>query len=137
MTTVYMTAQALVKRYFTVFRKTIKIYLQSPRRSTIIVPMEFEFAHRKLERLYVDRNFSAKMSPGLVKAFREAMDTIRDALDERDFYALKSLHFERLSARRSHLHSMRLNDQYRLIVSLVEQEGRRKRVSIIAIEDYH
>lgn len=99
--------------------------------------MEFEFAHRKLERLYVDRNFSAKMSPGLVKAFREAMDTIRDALDERDFYALKSLHFERLSARRSHLHSMRLNDQYRLVVSLVEQEGRRKRVSIIAIEDYH
>jgi toxin HigB-1 len=99
--------------------------------------MEFEFADRKLQRLYVDRSFSAKMAPGLVKAFREMMDTIRDALDERDFYALKSIHFERLSGRRSHLHSMRLNDQYRLIVNLAEQQGGRKRVSIIGIEDYH
>ena len=99
--------------------------------------MEFEFADRKLQRLYVDRGFSAKMAPALVKAFREMMDTIRDAQDERDFYALKSVHFERLSGTRSHLHSMRLNDQYRLIVSLVEQQGGRKRVSIISIEDYH
>lgn len=99
--------------------------------------MDFTFADRKLERLYVDRRFNAKMAPEVVKAFREIMDVIRDAPDERDFYALKSLRFEKLSGARSHQHSMRLNDQYRLIVELVEQETGRKQVSIEGIEDYH
>jgi proteic killer suppression protein len=44
------------------------------------------------------------------------MQYIRAASDERDFYALKSLHYEKLHGKRSHQRSMRLNDQFRLIL---------------------
>jgi proteic killer suppression protein len=47
------------------------------------------------------------------------MQTIRAAPDERVFYQLKSLHFEELLGNRSHQHSMRLNDQWRLIIEFV------------------
>jgi plasmid maintenance system killer protein len=43
--------------------------------------MEFTFADRKLQRLYADRKFNAKMPPEVVRAFRDTMDVIRDAPD--------------------------------------------------------
>ena len=61
---------------------------------------------------------------------------IRGAPDERTFYALKSLHFERLKGNRSHQHSMRLNRQWRLILEF-DDSGSVKVVCIVAIEDYH
>jgi proteic killer suppression protein len=64
------------------------------------------------------------------------MQTIRAAEDERAFYALKSLHFEKLKGNRSHQHSMRLNDQWRLILQF-EQTEEGKIVCIVSIEDYH
>jgi toxin HigB-1 len=64
------------------------------------------------------------------------MQVIRAALDERDFYALKSLRYEKLKGRRGHQHSMRLNDQFRLIVEY-EGTGPDKTVVVVGIEDYH
>jgi toxin HigB-1 len=64
------------------------------------------------------------------------MQTIRASPDERVFYHLKSLHFEKLHGSRSHQHSMRLNKQWRLIVEF-EGSGSAKIISIVAIEDYH
>ncbi len=64
------------------------------------------------------------------------MQTIRVAPDERTFYELKSLHFEKLKGNRSHQHSMRLNKQWRLILEF-DGTGSAKVVCIIAIEDYH
>ena len=61
---------------------------------------------------------------------------IRDAPDERVFYAMKSLHYERLSGNRAHQHSMRLNRQYRLILEF-DQRSDDKVVIIVSIEDYH
>jgi proteic killer suppression protein len=98
--------------------------------------MEVDFANGELERLETDPAYSAGLSQALVKVFRKRMQQIRAAVDERDFYALKSLHFEKLSAARRHQHSMRLNDQYRLIVEL-QGEGSNKVVRIVGIEDYH
>ena len=63
------------------------------------------------------------------------MQYIRGANDERDLRAWKSLHYKRLSGNRQHQHSMRLNDQYRLVLEI--QEGPQKRVVIVGIEDYH
>jgi proteic killer suppression protein len=98
--------------------------------------MDVEFADEKLQRLEAEAAFAAGLSQALVKAFRRRMQQIRAAVDERDFYALKSLRFEKLSGARRHQHSMRLNDQYRLVVELVGQSSR-KTVRIIGIEDYH
>ena len=72
----------------------------------------------------------------IVRAFRKRMQQIRAAADERDFYSLKSLHFEKLKGNRQDNYSMRLNDQYRLILRL-EGEAPKKVVRLIGIEDYH
>lgn len=97
--------------------------------------MDVRFANDDLEQLDGDESFRAKLSPAIVKAFRKRMQQIRAAVDERDFYALKSLHFERLKSN-PRQHSMRLNDQYRLVVEL-EIGSETKAVVVVGIEDYH
>jgi toxin HigB-1 len=99
--------------------------------------MRVIFANEDLDRLEIDWFFSAGLSQILVKAYRNKLNIIRQATDERDFYALKSLHFEKLEGKRKHQHSMRLNDQYRLIVELIESSPTGKTVKIVEIVDYH
>lgn len=89
-----------------------------------------------LDRLETDRSYDAGFSQGIVKAFRKRMQLIRSAPDERVFYQLNSLNFEKLKGDRSHQHSMRLNDQWRLIVEL-EGNAPNKVVVVVGIEDYH
>jgi proteic killer suppression protein len=98
--------------------------------------MEAEFDDDDLDRLETDRDFTAGLDVAIVKGFRKVMQVIRAAPDERDFYALKSLHFEKLDGARSHQRSFRLNKQWRLIVELVG-EAPNKIVRVIRIEDYH
>ena len=99
--------------------------------------MLVEFADNNLSRLEKDANYSAGFDQSLVRGFRKMVNTIRQALDERDFYALKSLHFEKLSGKRKHQYSMRLNDQFRLIIELINKDNAFKIVRIMEITDYH
>lgn len=89
-----------------------------------------------LARLEVDANFTANRPPAVVKGFRKWMQFIRAAADERTFYAMKSMHFEKMSGARKHQRSIRINDQYRLVVEL-RGDATAKVVHIIGIEDYH
>lgn len=98
--------------------------------------MDVSFGDKDLDRLETDPRFDAGFSQVIVTAFRKRMQVIRMAPDERVFYGLKSLHFEKLKGARSHQYSMKLNNQWRLIIEF-QQEAERKVVRIIAIEDYH
>lgn len=98
--------------------------------------MEVTFADDDLDRLEIDPSFTMGFPEGIVRAYRKRMQAIRSAADERDFYAAKSLHFEKLKGKRKHQHSMRLNEQFRLVLEM-EGSGNTKRVRIVAIEDYH
>jgi proteic killer suppression protein len=98
--------------------------------------MDVEFRDSTLDRLETDASFSAGFSGAIVKAYRKRMQLIRAAPDERNFYALKSLHFEKLKGDRSHQCSMKLNDQWRLILELTGLAPDKTAV-IVAIEDYH
>jgi len=98
--------------------------------------MEVAFADDDLDRLETDPSFDMGLPQGVVKAYRKRLQVIRSAPDERDFRALKSLHFERLKGRRQHQHSMRLNEQYRLVLEF-EGSGHAARLRIVAVEDYH
>jgi len=101
-----------------------------------VTQMDAYFVDDILDRLETDPNFTAGFAHALVKAFRKKMQLIRAARDERDLRAMKSLHFEKLKGSRRHQYSIRLNDQYRLIVELEEHAGSKK-VKIVGIEDYH
>ncbi len=98
--------------------------------------MEVRFKDAKLDRLETDPKYDAGFSQAIVTAYRKTMQVIRAAPDERVFYNLKSLHFEKLKGDRSSQHSMRLNKQWRLILEL-EGIAPDKLVVVIRIEDYH
>jgi len=99
--------------------------------------MEVIFGNDDLDCLEINGTFSAGLSQALVKAYRNKLNIIRQANDERDLYSLKSLHFEKLAGKRKHQYSVRLNDQYRLIVELVERSQKLKAAKIVEITDYH
>lgn len=98
--------------------------------------MEIEFDDDKLDRLETDARYIGKHSANIVSLYRKRLQTIRSAPDERDLYALKSLHFEKLKGKRSHQYSIRLNDQWRLILEF-KGKSPNKKVIIMTIEDYH
>lgn len=100
------------------------------------MPLEVVFRDRRLHELATDKTAKTGFPQAVEKRFRLRMQMIAAAQDERDFYALGALHFEKLKGDRSHQHSMRLNDQWRLIVEF-EGEAPNKRIVIVAIEDYH
>lgn len=89
-----------------------------------------------LARVESEIAFSGGLGAPETRAFRKVMRWRRDAVDERDFYALKSLHYEKLHGARSHQRSMRINDQWRLILEL-EGKDQAKVVVIVGVEDYH
>jgi len=98
--------------------------------------LRFRFATRKLEALYTDEKDAHKYQVGVVDAFFEVMSIIEAIKDERDLYALKGLHFEKLKGKRKGQHSLRLNDQWRLVVTL-ERDDEGSCLDIVSLEDYH
>jgi plasmid maintenance system killer protein len=70
-----------------------------------------------------------------VEVRRKRMQQIRAATDERTFYASRAPNFEKLKSSREGQYSMRLNDQWRLIVEL-KGEAPRKTVHVVEIADY-
>ena len=98
--------------------------------------MRVRFRKSRLERLETDPRFTDGHSAALVKAYRKKMNFIRQTIDERELYALRSLGFEKLKGARAHQRSIRLNDQWRLILE-IEGEGDSKTIVIVSIEDYH
>jgi proteic killer suppression protein len=101
-----------------------------------LMAFEVRFKEESLDKLERDAKQDAAHPTGIGKAFRKRMQQIRGAKDERDFYALKSLRFEKLKGQRAHQHSMRLNDQWRLIVEIADGNPS-KVIVIVGIEDYH
>lgn len=95
--------------------------------------MDLRFENAALEKLYTDPRYNHDLPPAAVAAFHRRMVTIRSARDERVFYGLKALHFQKLKGARKHQHSMKLNDQWRLIVEL-QGKGPDKVVAISCIE---
>lgn len=98
--------------------------------------MEVRFKDQRLDRLETDGTYDAGFSQEIVRAYRKRMQVIRQAPDERVFYNLKSLHFEKLKGDRAHQHSMRLNKQWRLVIEF-EGVAPNKLIAVISIEDYH
>ena len=98
--------------------------------------MEVEFKNTDLDRLEIEARFTAGFAASVVSAYRKRLQMIQSAHDERDFYNMRSLRFEKLKGERAHQHSLRLNDQWRLILEL-RGKGQDKIVYVIGIEDYH
>ena len=97
--------------------------------------MEIDYIDDSLQRMYHDPGFDGGFSPSIVKAYRKRVGFIAQATDERDIRNVKGNRLEKLSGRGGQ-HSVRLNDQWRLIVSFQTTDGKKTAV-LQGIEDYH
>ena len=98
--------------------------------------MRYQFKYRKLENLYYDGRDINQYPPEVGRSFYEAMEIISAAVDVRDLYAFKGFHFEKLKGARIDQYSMRLNNQFRLVLTK-ERDEHGQYLLIISIEDYH
>lgn len=98
--------------------------------------MQIQFKNPDLDRLETDVEFTAGFSRDIIRAFRKRIQAIRAAVDERDLYAVRGNNFEKLKGDRSHQYSMRLNDQWRLIME-IKHSSPKNIIVVIDIEDYH
>lgn len=98
--------------------------------------MRFRFKARKLEMLYTHGEGASKYSNAVIEAFFEVMNIIDAAEDEQDLYTYKSLRYKKLKGKRKDQHSLRLNDQFRLVVQSQRDEAG-KLILVIELIDYH
>lgn len=99
--------------------------------------MRVEIEDDDLHRLYTDNGFQLPwMGSDLVGHFRRKMAIIVAAQDERDLYALRSLRLAKLVGDRAGQHSIRLNDQWRLLLRFRTDPDGRVAV-VIEVVDYH
>lgn len=98
--------------------------------------MDVYFGDDDLQDLETNPEAKSRFSKAVVKAYRQLMRIVRDAVDERDLRKLKSLHFEKMKGKRSHQCSLRINDQWRLVIE-IEKGNPKNVIRVIKIEDYH
>jgi proteic killer suppression protein len=95
-----------------------------------------EYASDELDRLARDADYRpAKWGPDVIRAYRKKHQLIEAAVDERDLRAIRSLRLKQLNGDREGTSSIRLNDQFRLILNF-KNEGERVAV-ILELVDYH
>jgi len=95
------------------------------------------FANPDLQKLYEDPTFVApQFGRDVVRAYRKKVGFLLAAESELDLHNYRALRFEKLRGDRAGQHSIRLNDQWRLILRLeTDDEGRV--LVVIEIVDYH
>ena len=112
------------------------MYIYIIKLSGKIYCMDIIFEDLSLKRLEEDLSYDAGFDRAIVRAYRMRLQLIRASQDERAFYNMKSLHFEKLKGNLDGFYSMRLNKQWRLLLKL-RKENSGNLVIVISISDYH
>lgn len=101
------------------------------------VRVKIEYGDEELRRLAEEVDFRPKQwGRDLVAAYRKKLQVLDSALDERDLRAMRSLNLEKLKGDRAGQYSVRLNDQFRLILTFHTGEDGRI-VVVLELVDYH
>lgn len=98
--------------------------------------MHVEYDDEMLRRLAEEPDFVPKgWGRDVIKAYRKRIQLIVAAADERDLYAMRGLRLQQLKADRDGQCSIRLNDQFRVILTFATDKDR---VAVVhEIVDYH
>ncbi|MGB9152523.1 MAG: type II toxin-antitoxin system RelE/ParE family toxin [Alphaproteobacteria bacterium] len=98
--------------------------------------MRIEFANDALARICTDAAHKMGLPITVIKAARRKLIQLEAAVDERDLRNLKGLHYKKLQGSRDGQRSIRINDQYRIVFTLAENE-RPPVITVIEIDDTH
>ena len=99
--------------------------------------MRIRFEDDELEKLAYDATYRTKRwAADVTTAYRRVIQRLDAAVDDRDLYAQKSLHFEQLQGDRAGTSSLRINLKYRLIVQLITDDDGRLAIVLAALDHY-
>jgi toxin HigB-1 len=98
--------------------------------------VQVAFANKKLERLFLEGKGADKLPQNVYENFMDAVRMLIRIPDERELYALTGYHPEKLRGDRKGQYSLRLNDQFRLIYTMIKNPDG-KIVFLLEIVDYH
>lgn len=99
--------------------------------------MHIDFRDDELRSMATDSTYrSRRWGPEVVRAYRKTIQTLIAATDERDLRNLRSLHLEQLKGDRRGTSSIRVNKQFRLIITFHTGHSGRT-VAVIEMVDYH
>lgn len=99
--------------------------------------MQIRFEDIDLERMHGDAGFRCRrFGSDIARAIRRILVLIEEVPNQRDLYQFKSLRLEKLKGNRAGQYSMRLNDQFRLIVRF-ETIPNGQVCVVIEVVDYH
>ncbi|MBN8841774.1 MAG: type II toxin-antitoxin system RelE/ParE family toxin [Sphingomonadales bacterium] len=85
--------------------------------------MKVEFAADDLAQICTDEAHKLGLPFAVIKAARRKLIQLEAAHDERDLRNLKSLNYKKLQGDREGQRSIRINDQYRIVFTLSEDEN--------------
>ncbi len=95
------------------------------------------FARKELERLYTAGDGAEDYAEQVVNTFLRRVRTLEAAVDERDLRAQRALRLEALKEKRYRgKHSIRVNDQWRLILEF-SGHGEDKTVTIMELSKHY
>ena len=98
--------------------------------------MEIVFQDESLALVETDCAAKTKLPIAVINSLRHKLHLLRQAPDERTLRNWKGLHYEKLKGNRKHERSIRINDQWRLIITL-DTNCRPNKLTILGVEDYH
>ena len=98
--------------------------------------MRIEFADADLRRICSDDAIKLPLPVAVIKAARRKLVQLESAVDERDLRNWKSLNYKKLQGDRDGKRTVRVNDQYRIVFTLLDTE-RPPVINILAICDTH
>ena len=98
--------------------------------------MIIEYPNGDRDSILFKINGKPKFPSGVIESFNNKIQFIESAIAITDLSAMRSLHFKKLRGNRKGEYSIRLNDQFRLIVKVAETNGQTK-IIIMGVEDYH
>ena len=98
--------------------------------------MKIEFADDDLARICTDQAFRLGLPVAVIRKARFRLIQMEAARDERDLRNLKGLHYKKGKGEREGTRSVRINDQYRIVFTLSDDE-RPPIVRVIEIGDTH
>jgi toxin HigB-1 len=98
--------------------------------------MEIEYRDKRLALIPTDRAAESKLPVSVIRSLREKLIVISAAPDERTLRNWKSLHYEQLKGDRRGQKSIRLNQQFRLLLEVDDSRNPPKAI-LLGVEDYH
>ncbi len=106
--------------------------------------MIVEFKNEDLRRIYESGKETGKPRYGqeIIKSFIRKIDVLAAVPNSSELPMFKSLHFEALIKEQKYkgMHSIRVNEKYRIILKIVKQKNRAEIIEISEIyelTDYH